>query len=106
MFNNTLFDENAASHVAVGQSYTETIRGGQGMSKEQLAAAGANQSIVHEDWMIGSGELDIDGELPDGTREPLMRKGEWGAGGLEQRALPAGGLGFALGSAAHHRRAH
>lgn len=77
VFNNTLFDENAASHVAVGQSYTETIRGGQGMSKEQLAAAGANQSIVHEDWMIGSGELDIDGELPDGTREPLMRKGEW-----------------------------
>lgn len=77
VFNNTLFDENAASHVAVGQSYTETIRNGHVMSKEELAAAGANSSIVHEDWMIGSAEMDVDGELPDGTLEPLMRKGEW-----------------------------
>ena len=77
IFNNTLFDENAASHIAVGQSYTENIRDGSKRSKEELAALGANASLVHVDWMIGSGELDVDGILADGTAEPLMRKGEW-----------------------------
>ena len=77
IFNNTLYDENAASHIAVGQSYTENIRDGSKRSKEELAALGANSSLVHVDWMIGSGELDIDGILSDGTAEPLMRKGEW-----------------------------
>lgn len=77
IFNNTLFDENAASHVAVGQSYTENIRDGAKRSKEELAALGANASLVHVDWMIGSGELDVDGVLADGTSEALMRKGEW-----------------------------
>jgi aminopeptidase len=77
IFNNTLFDENAASHIAVGQSYTENIRNGSKRSKEELAALGANTSLVHVDWMIGSGELDVDGILNNGTAEPLMRKGEW-----------------------------
>ena len=77
IFNNTLFDENAASHVAVGQSYTENIRNGSKRSKEELAALGANTSLVHVDWMIGSGDLDVDGILADGQSEPLMRKGEW-----------------------------
>ena len=77
IFNNTLFDENAASHIAVGQSYTENIRDGSKRSKEELSALGANASLVHVDWMIGSGELDVDGILPNGTAEPLMRKGEW-----------------------------
>lgn len=77
IFNNTLFDENAASHVAVGQSYTENIRGGAKRSKEELLALGANSSMVHVDWMIGSAELDVDGIRADGTAEPLMRKGEW-----------------------------
>jgi aminopeptidase len=77
IFNNTLFDENAASHVAVGQSYTENIRDGSKRSKQELAALGANASLVHVDWMIGSGELDVDGILPDGTPQALMRKGEW-----------------------------
>ncbi|MFN4142339.1 aminopeptidase [Aestuariivirga sp.] len=77
IFNNTLFDENAASHIAVGQSYTENIRDGSKRSREELAALGANSSLVHVDWMIGSAELDVDGILPDGTPEPLMRKGEW-----------------------------
>jgi aminopeptidase len=77
IFNNTLFDENAASHVAVGQSYTENIRDGAKRSKEELSALGANTSLVHVDWMIGSGELDVDGIMADGTAEPLMRKGEW-----------------------------
>lgn len=77
IFNNTLFDENAASHIAVGQSYTENIRGGSKRSKEELAALGANTSLVHVDWMIGSDQLDVDGITADGTAEPLMRKGEW-----------------------------
>ncbi len=77
IFNNTLFDENAASHIAVGQSYGENIKDGGSRSTEEKAALGANSSIVHVDWMIGSGELDVDGVLADGTAEPLMRKGEW-----------------------------
>ena len=77
IFNNTLFDENAASHIAVGQSYTEHLRDGSRRSKEELAALGANSSLVHVDWMIGSGELDVDGIAADGTAEALMRKGEW-----------------------------
>ena len=77
IFNNTLFDENAASHIAVGQSYGENIRNGGNRSPEEKAELGANTSLVHVDWMIGSGELDVDGILADGTAEPLMRKGEW-----------------------------
>ena len=77
IFNNTLFDENAASHIAVGQSYSENIRDGGSRTKDELAALGANSSLVHIDWMIGSGDLDVDGILPNGTSEPLMRKGEW-----------------------------
>ena len=77
VFNNTLFDENAASHIAVGQSYTDTMRDGPEKSPAELAASGANTSLIHVDWMIGSGEMDIDGVLQDGSVEPLMRKGEW-----------------------------
>mgnify|MGYP000361390981 CR=1 FL=1 len=52
-------------------------RDGSKRSKEELSALGANTSLVHVDWMIGSGELDVDGISADGTAEPLMRKGEW-----------------------------
>ncbi len=77
VFNNTLFDENAASHIAVGQSYTDTLKDGLLKTPEELAAAGANKSLIHVDWMIGSGEIDVDGVLQDGRVEPLMRRGEW-----------------------------
>ncbi len=77
VFNETLFDENAASHIAVGQAYSDNIRDGQTLSPEQKAALGVNTSLIHVDWMIGSGELDVDGVLADGSVEPLMRKGEW-----------------------------
>jgi aminopeptidase len=77
VFNNTLFDENAASHVAVGQSYTETMRDGQKMTKEERAAKGANASLIHVDWMIGSDKIDIDAVTQSGAVEPLMRRGEW-----------------------------
>lgn len=76
-FLNTLFDENAASHIALGQAYSSCLRGGDKMSPEELALHGANDSLIHVDWMIGSGELDIDGITAGGVAEPLMRKGEW-----------------------------
>ncbi|MGA8727991.1 MAG: aminopeptidase [Terracidiphilus sp.] len=77
LFFNTLFDENAASHIALGQAYTACLRGGDKLSPEQLAAKGANDSLIHVDWMIGSDKLDIDGITASDNAEPLMRKGEW-----------------------------
>jgi aminopeptidase len=77
LFFNTLFDENAASHVALGQAYTSCIRGGEKLAPEELAAKGANKSLIHVDWMIGSEKLDIDGITASGVAEPLMRRGEW-----------------------------
>jgi aminopeptidase len=76
-FFNTLFDENAASHIALGQAYTSCLRDGDKLTKDQLAAKGANDSLIHVDWMIGSDKLDIDGITASGTAEPLMRTGEW-----------------------------
>jgi aminopeptidase len=77
LFYNTLFDENAASHVALGAAYKFTLRGGEAMSDEAFELAGGNRSATHVDFMIGSGELDVTGVLPDGTSEPVMRRGEW-----------------------------
>jgi aminopeptidase len=77
VFNETLYDENAASHIAVGQAYGQNLKDSASLTKEQKLAAGMNTSIIHVDWMIGSGELDIDGVTRDGKTEPLMRKGEW-----------------------------
>jgi aminopeptidase len=77
IFLNTLFDENAASHIALGQAYSTCLREGEKMTPEELAAHGANDSLIHVDWMIGSAELDIDGITATGLSEPLMRKGEW-----------------------------
>jgi aminopeptidase len=76
-FLNTLFDENAASHIALGQAYSTCVKEGEHMTPEELAAKGANDSLIHVDWMIGSGELDVDGITATGVVEPLMRKGEW-----------------------------
>jgi aminopeptidase len=77
LFLNTLFDENAASHIALGQAYSSCLRDGDKLTPEQLAAKGANDSLIHVDWMIGSGELDIDGITASNVAEPLMRHGEW-----------------------------
>ena len=77
LFYNTLFDENAASHVAFGSAYRFTLEGGESMDDEAFERAGGNRSAAHVDFMIGSADLDVDGVLPDGTTEPLMRKGEW-----------------------------
>ncbi len=77
LFWNTLFDENAASHIALGQAYSTCLIGGEKMSDDQLAAKGANSSLIHVDWMIGSSAMDVDGITADGAAEPLMRSGEW-----------------------------
>jgi aminopeptidase len=77
LFFNTLFDENAASHIALGQAYSKCIRGGGAMSEADLVARGTNRSLIHIDWMIGSAEIDVDGLAEDGRAEPLMRGGEW-----------------------------
>jgi aminopeptidase len=77
LFLNTLFDENAACHIALGQAYSTCLKDGDKLTPEQLAAKGANDSLIHVDWMIGSGEMDVDGITADGTAEPVLRRGEW-----------------------------
>ncbi|GJM83719.1 hypothetical protein HMSSN139_62150 [Paenibacillus sp. HMSSN-139] len=77
IFYNTGIDENASCHFALGSAYPVNIEGGAKLSKEELLARGANVSLTHVDFMIGSAELDIDGELPDGTIEPVFRQGNW-----------------------------
>jgi aminopeptidase len=77
LFFNTLFDENAACHIALGQCYSKCFLNGATLSPEQIAARGGNKSLIHIDWMIGSDEIDIDGVHADGRRTPVFRKGEW-----------------------------
>ena len=77
LYYNTLFDENAASHVALGNAYKFTMSNGNQMSDEEFERLGGNRSAVHVDFMIGSADLDIDGVLSSGATEPLMRGGEW-----------------------------
>ena len=76
-FFNTLYDENAASHIAIGSAYRFNVRGGVDMTLEEFQAKGGNDSLTHVDWMIGSGEMDVDGITRDGQREPVMRAGEF-----------------------------
>lgn len=76
-FFNTLYDENAASHIAIGNAYRFNVAGGVDMNVEDFNARGGNDSLTHVDWMIGSGEMDVDGVLKDGSREPVMRAGEF-----------------------------
>lgn len=77
IFYNTLFDENASHHLAIGNAYSFALEGGKQMSEEELEAAGANSSITHVDFMIGSSDMDIDGITKDGERVPLFRQGNW-----------------------------
>ena len=77
LFYNTLFDENASCHIALGQCYADTIEGGSELSPEELKQKGGNQSIIHVDWMMGSDAVDIDGITKTGDRIPVMRGGEW-----------------------------
>ena len=80
LFFNTLYDENAACHLAFGRPYPENLEGGVEMSKEDLAARGANDSMQHLDFMIGTRGMNIDGVQADGTVVPVFRNGNWAEG--------------------------
>ena len=77
IFYNTLFDENASNHLALGQAYATSVQGGAKMDRDQLEDAGLNRSNVHVDFMVGNGEMNIDGIKEDGTVVPIFRNGEW-----------------------------
>ena len=77
IFYNTLFDENASCHIALGKAYPTNLEGGSSMNKTELDEHGANDSLTHVDFMIGSKELDIDGVKQDGSTEAVFRKGTW-----------------------------
>ncbi len=77
LFYNTLFDENAACHIALGQCYSKCFVDGATLGPDEIAARGGNKSFIHIDWMIGSDQIDIDGVHKDGRRVAVFRKGEW-----------------------------
>ncbi len=77
LFYNTLFDENAASHLALGRAYRFCAEGGTTMSDDEAQEVGLNDSLAHVDFMIGSAEMEISGVGDDGSEEPVMRAGEW-----------------------------
>jgi aminopeptidase len=77
IFYNILIDENASNHIAIGNAYQFTMRGGSDMDPAEFEARGGNRSKVHVDFMVGSGKTNIDGITRDGDTEPLMQGGEW-----------------------------
>lgn len=77
IFYNTLFDENASCHIALGKAYPTNLKGGSEMNDEELDKHGVNDSLTHVDFMIGSEKLDIDGVKQDGTTEAVFRNGTW-----------------------------
>jgi len=86
LFYNTLFDENASCHVALGRSYRVCVAGGEDMTDEEFARAGGNESLTHVDFMIGGEGVDVDGVARDGSVEPVMRAGEWAGAAVTARA--------------------
>lgn len=77
LFYNTLFDENAASHIALGQCYSKCFKDGENLSKDEIIKRGGNSSMIHIDWMIGSEEINVDGMNSNGASIPIFRNGEW-----------------------------
>ena len=77
LFYNTLFDENAACHLALGMGFADTIRDFEHKTLEECRALGVNDSMVHEDFMIGSADMSIDAVCEDGKTVPIFRNGSW-----------------------------
>ncbi|HEY4976654.1 MAG TPA: aminopeptidase, partial [Gaiellaceae bacterium] len=77
IFFNTLFDENAACHIAYGRGYPAGIKGGLELSPEELVQRGVNSSVVHTDLMVGGPEVDVDGITKDGEAVPILRENTW-----------------------------
>ena len=76
-FFNTLFDENASDHLALGAAYPTNVQGGTNMTDEELLAHGVNVSQTHVDFMVGSSDMNIDGIKADGSLVPVFRNGDW-----------------------------
>ena len=77
LFYNTLFDENASCHLAMGAGYADTIEDHHNKTLEQCRELGINESMIHEDFMIGCDSMNIDGITEDGKIVPIFRKGNW-----------------------------
>lgn len=77
LYYNTLYDENASCHVALGRAFPNAIEGGKDLSKDELFDKGLNHSLVHVDFMMGSSDLNIDGVYEDGTTIPVFKDGNW-----------------------------
>ena len=77
LFYNTLFDENAACHLAIGMGFADTIRDNHNKSLEECRALGINDSMIHEDFMIGCDSMNIDAICADGSVVPVFRNGNW-----------------------------
>ena len=77
LFYNTLFDENAACHLALGMGFADTINGFESKTLEECRAMGINDSMVHEDFMIGCADMAIDAVCEDGKTVPVFRNGNW-----------------------------
>ena len=77
LFYETLFDENACCHCALGMGFKEVLPGGDDLTMEQAQQQGINDSIIHVDFMVGADDLSIDGIRPDGTAVPVFRNGTW-----------------------------
>ena len=77
LFYNTLFDENASCHFALGECYPTTVKGGAQMSEEELASVGGNSSMNHVDFMVGTEDLTITGIRENGEEVVLFKDGDW-----------------------------
>jgi aminopeptidase len=77
IFFNTLFDENASNHFALGKAYPFCVEGGKNMNEEEVVAHGLNDSLSHVDFMVGSAEMNIDGITKDGQRVAVFKNGSW-----------------------------
>ena len=77
LFYETLFDENAACHLALGSGFADCIRGYEELTLDQCREMGVNDSMIHVDFMIGYEGLDIDAETRDGKTVPILRRGKW-----------------------------
>lgn len=77
VFYNTLFDENASCHLAFGMAYPTCIKNGTEMNSDQLQKAGANNSLIHEDFMVGSSDMNIIGETHEGNKVQIFKDGNW-----------------------------
>jgi aminopeptidase len=80
LFYNTLYDENASCHLALGRGFNDCIRDFQQYKQEEFREMGVNDSMIHVDFMIGAADMDITGITGDGTQVPLFRKGQWADG--------------------------